>query len=179
VSRERDILKLYHNNLCAVYTIRAIASRLGLAYPYVHRTVTKLLVLGALRAVTLGGSRCISLNLNNRRAVLYLTEIELEKRAALPEAIRAFAETLDCEGTLAIETVVAGNDAVYLVGEGHYTGVTTLTREQFLARLLTTDLFTHHTVLHGYERFFRLIAANQSSFDDAYHPLLLRAGVRT
>lgn len=178
MSIEIDIIRLYDKNLRGFYTIRAIARKIGHAYPYVHRTIQKLLALGVMSALTIGGSKCISLDLRSRRAVLYLTEIELEKRARLPDTTRRLAETLDQDGTLRIETAVASHDVIYIVGEGTYPGAQTVTRERFVELLLTTPLFTEHTVLYGYERFFSILAANQPALDDAYHPLTMRAGVR-
>lgn len=179
MSIELDIIRLYDQNLRGIYTIRAIAKKIGHAYPYVHRTIQKLLALGVLRAATLGGSKCISIDLRSRRAVLYLTELELEKRAKLPENARALAEALDHDGTLRVETAVASNGNVYVVGDGTYPGAETVSRERFVELLLTTDLFTNHAVLYGYERFFGILAANQPALDDAYHPLTMRAGVRS
>jgi hypothetical protein len=178
VSIELDIVRLYDQNLRGVYTIRGIAQKLGHAYPYVHRTIQKLLAVGAFRAATVGGSKCISIDLRNRRAVLYLTELELEKRAQLPDLTRKLADALDHDGTMRIETAVATNGTVYIVGDGQYPGAETISRERFIELLLTTTLFSHHTVLYGYERFFSIIAANQPALDDAYHPLTMRAGVR-
>lgn len=178
MSIEIDIIRLYDQNLRGVYTIRAIAQKLGHAYPYVHRTIQKLLVVGVLRAATVGGSRCISIDLRNRRAVLYLTELELEKRAQLPETTRRLADALDHDGTMRIETAVAAEHQVYIVGDGQYPGAQTVSRERFIELLLTTTLFTNHTVLYGYERFFSILAANQPALDDTYHPLTMRAGVR-
>ena len=178
MSIELDIIRLYDQNLRGVYTIRGIAKKLGHAYPYVHRTIQKLLALGALRAATVGGSRCISIDMRSRRAVLYLTELELEKRVKLSETTKALVNALDSDGTLRIETAVATEDKVYIVGDGQYPGAQTITREHFIELLLTTSLFSNHTVLHGYERFFSILAANQPALDDAYHPLTMRTGVR-
>jgi DNA-binding Lrp family transcriptional regulator len=172
VAIELDIIRVYDNNLRGVYTIRAIAQRLGLAYPYVHRTVHKLLDLGVLRTVHVGRSHCLSLDLRNRRAILYLTELELRKRAALPESVQAVAQQLDRDGTLAIETVIYGNNQLYLVGKGAFPSAKTVTRDELKELLLTTELFKTHTILHGYERFFTFLASIQPSLDEAYNPLV-------
>ncbi len=137
-----------------------------------HRTVHKLLDLGVLRTVSVGGSHCLSLDLRNRRAILFLTEIELIKRTKLPLAVQELASRLDRDGTLAIETAVYGRTGIYLVGSGEFPGVTTVTREQLKDLLLTTDLFKAHTVLHGYERFFTFLATIQPSLDETYNPLV-------
>ncbi len=172
VAIERDIIGLYDQNLRGVYTIRGVAQSLKLAYPYVHRSVHKLLDLGVLRTVSIGGSHCLSLDLRSRRAVLFLTELELEKRAKLPPAVQALAAQLDRDGTLSIETAVYGSSGVYLVGQGNFPGVRTVTREELKALLLTSDLFREHTVLYGYERFFTFLASIQPSLDETYNPLV-------
>jgi hypothetical protein len=115
--------------------------------------------------------------LRNRRAVLYLTEIELEKRARLPQAVQALAQQLDKDGTLAIETAIygrdeQGNDTVYLVGAGSFPGTKVVSRDELKILLLHSALFKEHTVLHGYERFFTFLAAMQASLDEAYNPLV-------
>jgi hypothetical protein len=169
---EHDIVKLFDSNLRGFYTINAIAAKLGKAYPYVHRKVHSLLALGVLRSVQVGNSHCCTINLRNRRAVLYLTELELEKRSHLPAQTQELTRQLETDGTLAIETVVYGNNTVYVLGSGNYPGTKTITAHDLKELLLTTDLFKHHTVLYGYERFFTHLASIQADLDRAYNPLV-------
>ena len=152
MSIELDIIRLYDQNLRGVYTIRGIAKKLGHAYPYVHRTIQKLLALGALRAATVGGSRCISIDMRSRRAVLYLTELELEKRVKLSETTKALVNALDSDGTLRIETAVATEDKVYIVGDGQYPGAQTITREHFSKCLANPCRRTRHQCRHFFIR---------------------------
>ena len=168
---ELDIIRLYDRNLRGFYTINQLAHALGKAYPFVHRKVHALLNVGVLRSVNVGGSRCISVNLQNRRAVLYLTELELEKRAKLPATLQSQAKELD-DGTLQTETAVYGQGTLYILGSGSYAGAKTVTPAEFRKLLLTTDLFSDHVVLHGYERFFAYLASMQSDLDKQYNPLV-------
>jgi hypothetical protein len=169
---ELDIIRLFDSNLRGFYTINTISQKLGKAYPFIHRKVHALLNVGVLRKVTVGGSLCISVNLQSRRAVLYLTELELEKRAKLPDALQKVAKQLETDGTLAIETAVYGNGQIYVVGNGSYPGAKTVSAEEFKELLLTTSLFSEHAVLHGYERFFTYLSSLQSELDSAYNPLV-------
>ncbi len=133
---EHDIVRLFDSNLRGFYTINTIAQKLVKAYPFVHRKVRALLSIGVLRSVHVGNSHCISLNLASRRAVLYLTELELEKRAKLPEAIQSVAKQLETDGTLAIETAFYGNGHIYVIGSGSYPGTTTVTPARFMMSIL-------------------------------------------
>jgi hypothetical protein len=169
---ELDIIRLFDTNLRGFYTINTIATKLQKAYPYIHRKVHSLIELGVLRSVQVGKSHCCTINLRNRRAVLYLTELELEKRVRLTEKLQAVAKQLEADGTLAIETAVYGNDTIYVIGQGHYPGTTTVSPAEFKHLLLTTDLFKEHTVLHGYERFFNYLASLQTELDSTYNPLV-------
>lgn len=169
---ELNIIRLFDSNLRGFFTINQIAQRLSKAYPYINRKVHGLLELGVLQSVQVGGSHLCTLNLRNRRAVLFLTEIELGKRSQLPHATIELTRALEHDGHLAIETVVAGNGAIYLVGQGSYPGTTTVTADALKALLLETDLFKDHVVLHGYERFFAYLAAIQSDLDHKYNPLV-------
>lgn len=172
---ELDILQLFDNNLRGFYTINAISTKLDKAYPYVHRTVHALIGLGVLRSVPVGKSLCLTVNLRNRRAVLYLTELELAKRSQLPAAVQTLAKELDAAGTLAIETVVYGDGNAYVVGSGSHPGLTTISSERFKELLLTTSLFSEHVVLAGYERFFAYLASIQQELDGKYNPLVVSA----
>ncbi len=169
---ELDIVRLYDSNLRGFFTISQMASKLGKAYPYVHRKVHSLLNLGVLRSVPVGGSHCCTLNLRNRRTVLYLTELELEKRAKLPASVQELARALERDGMLSVDTVVYGAGQTYIVGSGSYPGTRTVSAEQLKQLILTTDLFHTHTVLYGYERFFAHLASMQHELDTAYNPLL-------
>ena len=90
----------------------------------------------------------------------------------MPDTVQLLARRLDHDGTLAIETAVYGSTGIYLVGQGDFPGVTTVTRDELKHLLLTTDLFREHTVLHGYERFFTFLASIQPSLDETYNPLV-------
>lgn len=169
---ELDIIRLYDTNLRRFYTINAIAAALAKAYPFIHRKVRHLIDMGILKSVFVGKSHCITINLRSRRAVLYLTELELEKRSKLSADIQGLAKQLEQDGTLAIETAVYGNGKVYVIGSGTYPGTTTVSPEEFKNLLLTTELFKDHVVLHGYERFFTYLTTFQSDLDRAYNPLV-------
>ena len=172
MSIELDIVRLFDTNLRGFYTINSIAGQLGKAYPFIHRKVHALIELGVLRSVQVGKSHCCTIDLRNRRAVLYLTELELEKRAKLAEQVQAAAKKLEQDGTLAIETAVYGNGVIYVIGTGQYPGTKTITAAEFKELLLTTDLFKHHTVLHGYERFFGYLSSLRADLDRVYNPLV-------
>jgi hypothetical protein len=169
---ELDIIRLFDTNLRGFYTINAIATELDKAYPFIHRKVHALIEIGVLRSVQVGKSHCCSINLKSRRAILYLTELELEKRPALPAATQTLVKQLEADGTLAIETAVYGNGTVYMIGSGTYPGTVTITPEAFKELLLTTPLFKDHVVLYGYERFFTYLAHMQPDLDRVYNPLL-------
>ncbi len=169
---ELAIIRLYDSNLRGFYTINQIATKLGKAYPYVHRKVTHLLGIGVLRSTRVGTSHCICLNLKSRRAVLYLTELELEKRSKLPEQLTSLAKQLETDGTLAIETAVYGNGTAYIISDTSFPGTTNITPARFKELLLTTTLFSDHVVLHGYERFFAHLASMLPALDQQYNPLL-------
>ena len=169
---ELDIVRLFDSNLRGFYTINTIARKLNKAYPFIHRKVHALIKLGVLHSVQVGKSHCCTINLKSRRAVLYLTELELEKRAKLPSSVQVHAKDLERDGTLSIETAVYANDQLYVVGTGAYPGATTLSSEEFKKLLLTSPVFSNHTVLHGYERFFAYLASLQSELDSKYNPLV-------
>jgi hypothetical protein len=169
---EHDIIRLFDSNLRGFYTINTIATKLHKAYPYIHRKVHALLTLGVLRSVQVGNSHCCTINLKNRRAVLLLTELELEKRAKLPATVQTLAKQLETDGTLSIETALYGNGHVYVLGSGNYRGTTTVTAEQLKELLLTTELFKEHVILYGYERFFAHLANLQADLDRQYNPLV-------
>ncbi len=170
---ELDILRLFDTNLRGFYTISTIAQKLGKAYPYINRKVHSLINLGVLRSVQVGKSHCCTLNVRNRRAVLYLTELELEKRSHLPETIQTLTKQLEHDGVLAIETAFYANNRVYVLGKGSYPGTTTITADQFKDLMLTASIFKEHTVLYGYERFFAHLASIQSDLDRTYNPLVI------
>lgn len=172
MSIELDIIRLFDNNLRGFYTINTIATHLKKAYPYVHRKVHFLIQLGILRSIQVGQSHCCTINLKNRRAILYLTELELEKRMKLPTTVQTLAKQLEQDGTLAIEIAVYGNQRVYIIGSGNYPGTETITPNQFKELLLTTALFKEHTILYGYERFFAYLANLQPDLDRVYNPLV-------
>ncbi len=168
MTAEQEILSAYGENPNAIYSINEIARRIGKAYPNVHKTVRTLVDKGILKRHEVGRSHLCSVNLDDNRAVLLLALNHTSKYESLTEDIKQQVAKLKARPhdiILYHET----RDELIIVNQEPATD--SITPQQLHRRLLEDEtLYSHHTLIAGYENFYSLITTPEIT--RRYHPLL-------
>ena len=185
---DQEIIALYDSNLKDVFSINQISKKLNKKYPYINKKVTDLLNLKVLKKIEIGRSYLCSLNLDQERTILFLTFNELSKKERLYRKrpkIKKIEEMIRSSSEAVISFAVYAGDRIIVVVENEsgkkifkasqlksQVKLSFMNKQAFFSALLdnTDGLFTNHTVIYGYERFFEMISGDNERLNLKYNP---------
>ena len=176
---EQEIIGLYTDNLVNLFSINEISKKLNKKYPYINKKVTQLIKKGILKKIVVGRSYLCSLNLENEKTILLLALYQINKRNRDSDNVRKYIiknnleltihSVIDFQGSL-IFIVNSLRDRKALMNT--FPEAQIVHKGEFVEMLLETpELFSKHSVLYGYERFFELIVAFKDELVSKYSPL--------
>jgi len=164
---DREILELFSEDIAAFYSINQIAKRLGKKYPYLNKRVSSLLEQGILKKSVLGNTYLCSLNLASDSAIAMLSMVEIERRekaAARDRSLRQLIEQIKSEKREGLVcAVISGSRLIYVCQERlslpKLTGFasSSVDKAGFLDMLCSSGVIKEHTILYGFEGYFRLV----------------------
>lgn len=176
---DQEIIGLYDSNLLNLFSINEISKRLGKKYPYINKKVTSLIEKGILKKIVVGRSHLCSLNLENERTILLLALNEINKQTNDTKVIKDFIKKHNLD--LTIHSVVKFQDkSIFILNnlrdrrkiERFFENAIALDKTEFIDMLIEdSSLFSEHTVVYGYERFFELITFAREELKKVYSPI--------
>jgi len=172
---EQEIIRLYNQEITALYSINQIAVRLGKAYPYINRKVTSLIHSEILNMTVIGRSHLCSVNLKSDETNWLLALNEIRKKEEIEKKDKRIAEIIktihNLRKAITIHLAVkVGNRLLFVLENKEdksileksisltYFKIQTYTKQEFLQWLLVDkDILQNHVILFGYEKYFHYL----------------------
>jgi hypothetical protein len=185
---ELEIIGCFDKNITSVFSINQIASLLKRKYPYINRKVSMLLDEGILTKRVFGSAYMCSLNLENERTVLLLSQREIERKNALLREQKNLREILTrisgMKKKVTLHSVLLSKGNLVCVVEdeqcasqvkallkGTQDSILVLDKKNFQEKLLSTNIAFDHTILYGYEKYYEMLGEMQNELLLKYSPL--------